>query len=448
MKTLALLSLLITLSASLSKSSHQGDGGSRGGNLHGNIDGFTVDLIHRDSPLSPLYNPSYAPYDLVQNAFLRSISRASCLSRRAGFTFTTKIEADISEVPGEYIMSIQIGTPPVVVLGVADTGSDLTWAQCQPCQNCYKQDNIPYLVPSSSSTYQALSCQSKACEALDENQSSCDSENMCHYKMMYGDRSYTSGDLAIDTFWFGSTSLKNVVFGCGHDNNGTFNENVSGIIGLGGGPLSLVNQLKSVVKGQFSYCLIPQYNDIINQTSKIYFGDLAKVTGPNVVSTPIVPKEPSTYYYITLESVLVGNNSLSYERSVSKNKVVKGNIIIDSGTTLTLVNADFHSKLTSALTEAIGGQIVEDPQGLFQLCYRDLDLQRVPNMTFRFDGADVELPPTSTFLEVQRGMSCLTIVPSDELAIFGNLLQQNLLVGYDLVNEKLYFRPTDCMRHE
>ncbi|CAI9291719.1 unnamed protein product [Lactuca saligna] len=441
MKALALLHLLLTLSVSLSTSNHHSDGSSGGGKLKG----FTADLIHRDSPLSPLYNPTHSRSNRVQNAFNRSISRASTLSRRAGFT--TKIEANIYEVPGEYIMSIQIGTPPVKVLGVADTGSDLTWAQCQPCQNCYKQISVPYLVPSSSSTYQQLSCQSKGCEALEESQSACDSQNTCHYKMMYGDRSYTSGDLAMDTFWFGLTHMKNVVFGCGHDNNGTFNENVSGIIGLGGGQLSVVNQLNSVVKGQFSYCLIPHFNDITNQTSKIYFGDLAKVNALNVVSTPIVPKEPSTYYYLTLQSVLVGNTSVSYERSFSRNKVVKGNIVIDSGTTLTLVNPDFYSALTSALTDAIGVQTVQDPQGLLEVCYRDLELTRVPNMTFRFDGADVELPATSTFLEVQKGLSCLTIVPADGLAIFGNLLQQNLLVGYDLVNERVYFKPTDCMRH-
>ena len=37
--------------------------------------GFTVDLVHRDSPLSPFYNSSITPPELLRNAALRSISR-------------------------------------------------------------------------------------------------------------------------------------------------------------------------------------------------------------------------------------------------------------------------------------------------------------------------------------------------------------------------------------
>ncbi|KAI3685950.1 hypothetical protein L1987_79619 [Smallanthus sonchifolius] len=429
MNTLILLTLSLTISVSLSKPIHPDNG-------------FTGDLIHRDSPLSPLYNPTYSPTDRLQNALLRSMSQAFRLSKRAGFA--SKIDADIFGVPGEYIMKIQIGTPPVQVLGIADTGSDLTWAQCEPCKNCYKQVGPPLLVLTSSSTYQALSCQSKACQALSDNALSCDSKNICQYKMLYGDRSYSIGDLARDTFWFGPTPFKNVVFGCGHDNNDTFNENISGIIGLGGGPLSIINQLNSVIRGKFSYCLITQINEGSNHTSKIHFGDGFNISGPNVVSTPLVKKYPSTYYYVTLESVLVENNNLSYKQSFSKDGVPEGNIIIDSGTTLTFLPGEFYSDFTSSLTKGIGGKMVKDPQGILDVCYRDLHLDRVPSVTFRFRGGDVELSPVNMFLEVEEGVSCLTIVPSEDLAIFGNLLQRNMMVGFDLVNQKVSFKPTVC----
>ncbi|GJZ63470.1 aspartic proteinase CDR1-like protein [Tanacetum coccineum] len=177
----------------------------------------------------------------------------------------------------------------------------------------------------------------------------------CHYKIGYGDRSHTTGNLAIDTFWFGPTSFEEgIVFGCGHDNNGTFNKEGSGIIGLGGGPLSLIKQLDYVIEGKFSYCLIPYFNDGTNQTSKMQFGYYANVTGPNVVSTPLVKKEPSTYYYLTLESVIVGKNNVSSNKSFSKKDVQEGNIIIDSGTTLTFIDRGLYEELATGLTEVHG----------------------------------------------------------------------------------------------
>ncbi|KAK1406708.1 hypothetical protein QVD17_38316 [Tagetes erecta] len=434
MNTLTILfTLFITISISFTKASQHDAGG------------FSVDLIHRDSPLSPLYNPTQSRTNCLQNAFLRSKSRAFRISKTLGFA--SKLDADIFGVPGEYIMKIQIGTPPVEVFGIADTGSDLTWAQCEPCKNCYKQVGPPILVPASSSTYQTQSCQSKACDALATDQLPCDSQGICQYKMSYGDKSYSIGDLAMETFWFGPTPLKNVVFGCGHENNDTFNENVSGIIGLGGGPLSIINQLNSLVRGKFSYCLIPQINDSSNQTSKIHFGDLVNILGPKVVSTPLVKKYPWTYYYVTLENVLIGKNSLSYKQSFLKNVVDEGNIIVDSGTTLTLLPREFYNEFTSSLTKGIGGETMADPEGILELCYKDLNLNGVPSVTFQFTGANIELAPVNMFLEVQKGVSCLTIVPSDDLAILGNLLQRNMMVGFDLVSQKVFFKPTDCSMH-
>jgi hypothetical protein len=37
---------------------------------------------------------------------------------------------------GVYIIEIEVGTPPVSHLMLINTGSDVTWFQCKPC-NCY-----------------------------------------------------------------------------------------------------------------------------------------------------------------------------------------------------------------------------------------------------------------------------------------------------------------------
>ena len=78
--------------------------------------GLTVDLIHREySPLSPFYNPSLTEFDRLHNTIHRPFSRVS-----------NTILSQITSVRGEYLMNISIGTPPFSILGVADTGSDLT----------------------------------------------------------------------------------------------------------------------------------------------------------------------------------------------------------------------------------------------------------------------------------------------------------------------------------
>ncbi|KAL3844371.1 hypothetical protein ACJIZ3_001774 [Penstemon smallii] len=344
-------------------------------------------------------------------------------------------------------MKIRIGTPPVEILAIADTGSDLTWTQCKPCSRCYNQ-TAPLFDPEKTKTYRKVSCKSKQCSEV----GSCDSSNNCKYQVSYGDRSYSIGDLAVDTFTFDSNyrkkvSFPKVAFGCGHQNGGTFKKTGSGIVGLGGGSSSIVKQLDKYIGGRFSYCLT--FIDS-NASSRISFGREAIVRGRKVKSTPIVSKYPDTFYYLTLEGVSVGSERLEYNsiNSNSKESVEEGNIIIDSGTTLTFLPGDFYYKLESTLVKAIRGKRVSDSQANFGLCYA---LPRngkfnAPPIVAHFRGADVELRQESTFLEVENGVFCLTLVPSQDLAIFGNLQQMNYHIGYDLKNLKVSFLPMDCSK--
>ena len=49
---------------------------------------------------------------------------------------------------------------------IADTGRDLTWTQCEPCEKCYKQ-NLPLFDPQQASTDGNVPCNSSPCKALD-----------------------------------------------------------------------------------------------------------------------------------------------------------------------------------------------------------------------------------------------------------------------------------------
>lgn len=404
--------------------------------------GFTVDLFHRDSQTLPSYDPSTTRFQRFRNAVDRSFSRKSSLLSSISSSLQDNVDVPITPAGGEYVMKIKIGTPPVEQLGIADTGSDLTWTQCQPCTKCYKQ-NLPLFDPSQSSSYRPISCQSDQCQA--SGTASCDANNTCQYQVAYGDRSHTSGQLATETLTLDeNASFPKFAFGCGFDNEGKFGEIGSGIVGLGGGSISIINQLQSSIGGKFSYCLT--YLDS-NVSSKISFGSKAVVAGPNVVSTPLLKKSLDTFYYLTLEGVSVGDVRLGYSAiSAAEGDDGEGNIIIDSGTTLTFIPSEIYEGVEAALVKAVSGTRVSNSK--FGLCYK-LEGKggiEAPAVTAHFKGADLVLPEGSIFVEVEEGVACLTLVESTDLAIFGNLNQINYRIGYDIEQKQLNFLPTDCTK--
>ncbi|XP_077209907.1 aspartic proteinase CDR1-like [Tasmannia lanceolata] len=402
--------------------------------------GFSVDLIHRDSPLSPFFNSSDTFYDRVKKAVLRSNSRLERFRQASSSPSSVSppsISSTVIPNSGEYLMTLSVGTPPVNVKAILDTGSDLIWVQCKPCDQCYPQ-NDPLFDPSNSTTYRNLSCQSTPCANLE---ASCGVTNECEYTYQYGDNSFTDGVLASETLTFDSTSgrsvqIPKVSFGCGHHDDGTFDGNGDGLVGLGGGPLSLVSQLGSSIDGKFSYCLVPLTET--SATSVLNFGDHAVLSGKGVVSTPLISEEIDTFYGLTLEEITVGNTSVKFP-------VESGNIIIDSGTTLTILLTSVFEVLESAVKDSVNAQPIDDPNGIFSLCYgTDAEF---PSMTYAFTGAELLLAPLNMFVEVAEGVVCFAVLPDDDFSIYGNLAQMNFKVGYDLVEKTVSFVPTDCTKN-
>ncbi|MED6147199.1 hypothetical protein PIB30_041853 [Stylosanthes scabra] len=412
--------------------------------------GFSVELIHRDSPKSPFYNPIETPFQRLTNAFHRSMNRVKHFYPHSKALLNAP-EADILSDQGEYLMRYSIGTPPIEILGIADTGSDLVWSQCKPCDDCYNQTN-PMFDPSNSSTYKTFPCNSRLCESLVDT--SCDGNttnqnSTCIYGMAYGDGSYSVGDLAIDTLTLSSTtgtqiSFPKIPIGCGHNNQGTFLPNGSGIVGLGGGSVSLTSQIGPSIGFKFSYCLIPSPDPHITTTNKINFGQNALVSGPGTVSTPIIQGAAETFYYLTLEGISVGTKRLDFVNKESK-LVEEGNIIIDSGTSLTFLPEDLYAKLEAEVASQINLTRVMRTEVL-NLCYKVPGNKiEAPTITAHFGGADIVLNTGNTFVSVSDGVACLAFGAADKNgAIYGNLAQANYLVGYDLQMKVVSFKPTDC----
>jgi hypothetical protein len=407
--------------------------------------GFSVELIHRDSPKSPFYQPIENRYQRLVNAARRSINRANHFYKDF---LTNTPKSTVIPDKGEYLMTYSVGTPPFKVFGIADTGSDIVWLQCEPCKQCYKQ-TTPMFNPSKSSSYKNIPCSSILCQSVRDT--SCNEQNYCQYSITYGDQSHSQGDLSVETLTLESTtglpiSFPKIVVGCGTDNTITSLKGASassGIVGLGDGPLSLITQLGSSIDRKFSYCLLPFES---NTTSKLNFGDAAVVSGDGVVSTPIVRKDLFSFYILTLEAFSVGNKRVDITGSPMD---VEGNIIIDSGTTLSFLPSDVYAKLKYAMVESVNLKRVDDPNHTFDLCYSvTSNGYNFPLITAHFKGADVKLHSIGTFVRIADDIVCLAFSPSDDddPPIFGNLAQQNLLVGYDLKQKIVSFKPMDCSK--
>ncbi|PKA50112.1 Aspartic proteinase CDR1 [Apostasia shenzhenica] len=425
--------------------------------------GFSVDFIHRDSLKSPLHDPASTHSSRLRAAADRSLARAVYFrdAIRRSRSPAADIPADAAEnfysdiIPdsGSYIMSFYLGTPAKKILAIADTGSDLIWVQCKPCGECYKQ-KAPLFDPKASSSYKTIPCDSDSCSALP--QSSCGDSNQCEYNYAYGDRSFVDGFLSSETIGFDSTGgrpvqIPKTLFGCTHRSGGTFNQDDAGLVGLGGGKLSLIRQLGSAIDGKFSYCLPSQSQT--SATSKLNFGSNAVVSGSNAVTTPLIPGFPDTFYYLNLEQISVAGQAVAVGKSSDKLAVAEGNIIIDSGTTLTLIDDATLQSVESKVASSVSLPKVNDPNGIFSLCF-DVsgagNNAKFPDITFQFSGgAAVVLHQENAFMEAAENTVCLAIISSDIVGginIFGNIAQQNFNIGYDLTAMKLTLAPTDCAK--
>ncbi|CAL0302242.1 unnamed protein product [Lupinus luteus] len=387
--------------------------------------GFSVELIHRDSPKSPFYNSSETQIERMTNAIHRSFERVKHFYPE-DVASDKKIQPPITSINGEYVMKFSIGTPKHDVLAIADLGSDLIWIQCQPCQNCYRQID-PIFDPSKSKTYKDVSCASSACNLV--KRSDCKKfafSFKCKYEENYMDGSGSSGDVAQETFTFDTNiknapaEINNIVFGCSHDTKGRFDPKATGMLGLGSGPASLLSQL-GVEK--FSYC----FSEDHNSPSLFNFGEKAVVSGPGTVSTPLEIDKSSPNYFLILKSISVAGKRIDFPQNDGK---AGSRMKLDTGSTFTFIPLNVYTKLASLVAARISLNRVSEKIAFrigHRLCYKySPSTFTAPPITIHFDGADVVLDQYNTF------------------GLIGNMAQANFLIGIDMKKKVVSFKRTIC----
>ncbi|CAN6269763.1 unnamed protein product [Urochloa humidicola] len=409
-------------------------------------------LVHRDA-VTGATHPSrrHAVLDRVA----RDNARAEYLARRLSPAGTTTAELGSSEVvsglddgSGEYFVRVGVGSPVTEQYLVVDSGSDVIWVQCKPCEECYAQAD-PLFDPASSSTFSPVPCASAICRTLPT--SSCgggDSGRRCQYEVSYGDGSYTKGDLALDTLTLGGTAVEGVAIGCGHRNRGLF-VGAAGLLGLGWGPMSLVGQLAGAAGGAFSYCLASR-----GPGSNVGAGSLvlgrSEAVPEGAVWVPLVrnPQAPS-FYYVGMSGIGVGDERLPLETGLFRlADDGAGGVVMDTGTAVTRLPQEAYAALRDAFVAAVGALPRSPAVSLLDTCY---DLSgytsvRVPTVSFYFDeGATLTLPARNLLVEVDGGIYCLAFAPSPSgMSILGNIQQEGIQITVDSANGFIGFGPNTC----
>lgn len=347
-----------------------------------------------------------------------------------------------------YIATIELGSRNMTV--IVDTGSDLTWVQCQPCKSCYNQQD-PVFDPSISPSYQKVLCNSSTCHALKfatGNSGVCSSSSPpdCNYFVSYGDGSYTRGELGREHLGLGKASVNDFIFGCGRNNKGLFG-GVSGLMGLGRSDLSLVSQTSEIFGGLFSYCL-PSTQDAGASGSLILGGNSSVFKNSTPITyTKMIPNpQLATFYILNLTGISIGGKQLQ------ASGFAKGGILIDSGTVITRLPPSIYSALKAEFLKQFSGFPSAPGFSILDTCFNLSAYQEVniPSVKMEFEGnAEMTVDVTGIvyFVKSDASQVCLALASlsyEDETGIIGNYQQKNQRVIYDTKNSQLGFAGEDC----
>ncbi|CAI9102275.1 OLC1v1000516C2 [Oldenlandia corymbosa var. corymbosa] len=345
---------------------------------------------------------------------------------------------------GYYTTRLWIGTPPQRFALIVDTGSTVTYVPCSTCEQCGKHQD-PRFQPDLSSSYETLKCNIDCnCDAEREN---------CIYDRQYAEMSSSSGILGVDIVSFGNLSElapQRAIFGCENMETGDlYSQHADGIMGLGRGELSIVDQLvkKNVISDSFSLCY-----------GGMDFGGGAMVLGgisppADMVYTRSDPAR-SPYYNIELKEMHVAGKALALDPRVFDRK---HGTVLDSGTTYAYLPEEAFTAFKAAIMKEVHAlkQIQGPDPNYNDICFSGAgsDPSQLSStfplveMVFS-NGQKLALSPENYLFRHSkvRGAYCLGIFQNgkDPTTLLGGIIVRNTLVTYDREHEKVGFWKTNC----
>ncbi|KAG8099479.1 hypothetical protein GUJ93_ZPchr0013g35632 [Zizania palustris] len=265
--------------------------------------------------------------------------------------------------------------------------------------------------------------------------------------------SSSSGVLGEDIVSFGKESeLKPqlAVFGCENTETGDlFSQHADGIMGLGRGQLSIMDQLvdKSAISDSFSLC----YGGMDVGGGTMVLGGMP--APPDMVFSHSDPVR-SPYYNIELKELHVAGKALRLD-----SKIFDSNhgTVLDSGTTYAYLPEQAFVAFKDAVTNKVHSlKKIRGPDPNYKdICFAGAgrnvsQLSLVfPDVDMLFgNGQKLSLSPENYLFRHSKveGAYCLGVFQNgkDTTTLLGGIIVRNTLVTYDRHNEKIGFWKTNC----
>ncbi|XP_059299111.1 aspartic proteinase Asp1-like [Lycium ferocissimum] len=354
---------------------------------------------------------------------------------------------------GYYQVTLEVGQPPKPYFLDIDTGSDLTWLQCDaPCAKC---------TPAPHSLYKPhknlVTCKDPVCTALHwpKNHPCHDPKEQCDYEVAYADRGSSLGVLVKDTFPLrftnGSIVVPHLVFGCGYSQEvpaSTHAPFTDGILGLGDGESSIVSQLSGLglIRNVVGHCLSGQGGGFL------FFGDDV-LPSSGIAWRPIEQTSSEKHYSL-------GSAELLFDGQATGVKDLP--IIFDSGSTFSYFSSEAYDILVSSIKKNINAKQLTDAADdkSLPVCWSGSKSFKSVNdaaiyfkpVTLSFMKAknvELQLLPEAYLILTEHGNVCLGILNGTEVGlgnynVIGDVSLLDKMVIYDNEKKRIGWLPANC----
>ncbi|XP_042040583.1 aspartic proteinase Asp1-like [Salvia splendens] len=352
---------------------------------------------------------------------------------------------------GYYHVTMNVGQPPRPYFLDIDTGSDLTWLQCDaPCTKC---------TPTPHSLYKPkqnlITCVDPVCVSLHgPGNHHCQSpEEQCDYEIDYADHGSSLGVMVKDLFPLrltnGTIFAPKLAFGCGYNQEVQDMAHLpytDGVLGLGLGNSSILAQLRNMglIRNVVGHCLSRQGGGFL------FFGD-DFLPNSGINWTPLLSQ--SKFYSVGPADLQIAGQATN----------IKGlPIVFDSGSTYTYFSSQAYNTLISLIKRNLNGKQLKDAveDKSLPVCWKGakpfksiLDAaNHFKPLALSFTNAknvQLHLPPESYLVVTEQGNVCLGILDGGEvglenLNVIGDIFLQDKLVIYDNERQRVGWVPANC----
>lgn len=382
----------------------------------------------------------------------KSILSETTMLTRLGSSLVFPIHGNVYP-KGFYYVPLYIGQPPKQYFLDPDTGSDLTWLQCDaPCVHCTKAPH-PLYRPNND----LVDCKDPLCASLHSpGDRHCENPEQCDYEVEYADGGSSIGVLVKEVFPLkltnGAKISPRLAIGCGYDNiPGASHHPLDGVLGLGRGKSSIVSQLQNqgVIRNVVGHCLSGRGGGFL------FFGD-DLYDSSRIVWTPM-SSDYSKHYSSGLAELILGGKTTGFKNLL---------VIFDSGSSYTYLNSLAYQALVSLIKRDLSGSSLREAleDRTLPFCWkgkkpfksiRDVKKYFKP-LALSFENGwkektQFEFPPESYLIISSKGNVCLGILNGTEVGlqnfnIIGDISMQDKVVIYDNEKQLIGWAPANCDR--